>query len=85
MPRVIVERSFDPPLTTEELRAVEERMAPCLDLYRVQWLRSLWSADRRRMICEYEAADAESVRLVQRESRARFDRIWTADVLGAFQ
>jgi hypothetical protein len=78
----IVERTFDPPLTVDELRGVEQRMAPCLDLYSVQWIRSYWSSDRRRMICEYEAADAESVRAVQQEAQAKFDRVWTAEVLG---
>ncbi len=85
MAHVIVERTFDPPLTVQELQAVEQRMAPCLDLYGVQWVRSYWSSDRRRMICEYEAADAESVRAVQREAQAKFDRVWTADLLGNAQ
>lgn len=82
MPHIIVERSFEIPLTQEELDAVEKRMAPCLDLYNVRWIRSYWSADRRRMICEYEAADVASVRNVQREAEAKFDRAWAADVLG---
>jgi hypothetical protein len=82
MPRIIVERSFETPLTQEELGAVEARMAPCLDLYNVRWIRSYWSADRRRMICEYEAADVASVRNVQREAAAKFDRAWVADMLG---
>ncbi|MBV1902340.1 MAG: DUF4242 domain-containing protein [Marinosulfonomonas sp.] len=81
MPKFIVERSFDPPLTKEELSATEERMAPCLDLYDVTWLRSYWSTDRKRMICEYEARDSESVRNVQREADAKFERVWTADLL----
>jgi hypothetical protein len=81
MPRVIVERTFDPPLTVQELEATERRMAPCRELYGVEWICSFWSSDRRRMICEYEAADAESVRAVQREARAIFDRIWTAEPL----
>lgn len=83
MPHIIVERSFDTPLTQEELDAVEVRMAPCLDLYNVRWIRSFWSADRKRMICEYDAADVASVRNVQREAAAKFDRAWAADVLGA--
>jgi hypothetical protein len=83
MSRIIVERTFDPPLTLEDLRAVETRMASCLDLYRVQWIRSYWSTDRHRMICEYEAPDAASVRNVQHEAQATFDRMWIADVLGA--
>jgi Protein of unknown function (DUF4242) len=82
MPNIIVERSFEAPLTLDELDAVETRMAPCLDLYQVRWIRSYWSADRLRMICEYDAPDAASVRNVQREADARFERIWAADVLG---
>jgi hypothetical protein len=82
MPRIIVERNFEPSLTEEDLKATEARMAPCLELYRVRWIRSYWSVDRTRMICEYEAADAASVKAVQREAEAKFDRIWSAEVLG---
>jgi hypothetical protein len=82
MPRIMVERAFDPPLTEEELRAQEQRMTPCLEVYGVRWIRSYWSTDHRRMICEYEAADAASVRKVQREANAGFDRIWAAEILG---
>ena len=82
MPRVIVERSFPTPFTQNDLDAVEARMAPCLDLYNVRWIRSRWSADRLRMICEYEAPDVASVRNVQREANAGFERVWAADVLG---
>lgn len=51
-------------------------------LYHVRWIRSYWSTDRLRMICEYDAADVASVRNVQREAEARFERAWAADVLG---
>ncbi len=82
MPRIIVERTFEPPMTEAELRDVDGRIANCLDLYHVRYIRSFWSADRRRMICEYEAADTASVRNLQREAEAKFDRAWAADVLG---
>ena len=82
MTRIIVERTFEAPLTVDELHAVETRMAPCLDLYRVRWIRSRLSSDRKRMICEYEAADVASVRNVQQESLASFDRMWAAEVMG---
>lgn len=81
MQKFIVERSFNPPLTADELAATEERMAPCLELYDVRWIRSYWSDDRQRMICQYEARDAESVRKVQHEAGAKFDRVWPADLL----
>ena len=83
MPHIIVERSFETPLTQEELADVERRMAPCLDLYNVRWIRSYWSTDRRRMICEYDAADVASVRNVQREAAAKFDNAWAADLLSS--
>jgi hypothetical protein len=81
MATIIVERSFDPPLSQADLDAVAERMGPCLEVYNVKWIRSYWSDDRSKMVCEYQAADAESVRNVQREAEAKFDRVWVADVL----
>jgi hypothetical protein len=81
MPRIIVERRFDPPLTPEDLRAVSQRIGGGLDLYRVRWVRSHFSADRRRMVCEYEAADAQSVRDVQNAAQAQFESVWSAEVL----
>ena len=81
MIRVIVERSFAAPPTDADLSAVADRQHGCMDIYRVTWKRSLLSDDRRRMICEYEAPDAESVRRVQRQSDAEFERVWTADVI----
>lgn len=81
MPRIIVERSFETPPSDAELAAVADRERPCLGVYDVQWKRSLMASDRRRMICEYEAADAETVRKVQREARAEFDQVWGAEVI----
>ena len=81
MSRIIVERNFDTPQSDADMAAVADRERPCLGIYNVQWKRSLLSTDRRHMVCEYEAADAETVRKVQREAQAMFDRIWTADVV----
>ena len=33
------------------------------------------------MICEYEAADAQSVRDVQDAAQASFERVWRAEVI----
>jgi hypothetical protein len=81
MSRIIVERSFDPPFTQDDLDAVKERIGNCLDLYHVRWIRSHFSTDRRRMVCEYEAADAQSVRDVQDAAQAPFERVWPAEVM----
>jgi hypothetical protein len=79
--RVVVERTFATPQTDADMAAVADRERGCLGIYRVTWKRSLLSDDRRRMICEYEAPDAESVRRVQRQAEADVDRIWTAEVI----
>jgi Protein of unknown function (DUF4242) len=81
MIRVVVERTFPTPQTDADMSAVADRERGCLEIYRVTWKRSLLSDDRRRMICEYEAPDAESVRRVQRQAEADVDRIWTAEVI----
>jgi len=80
MARVIVERSFEQPEKIDELQAQEDRFAWCMQQHSVQFIRSYFSKDRRRMICEYEAPDAEAVREVQRTAGMPFDRIWTARV-----
>ncbi len=81
MQHFIVERSFSPPISDRELDAVKARMAPCLEMHQVRWIRSHMSEDRQRMVCEYEARDAESVRKVQHEAEAKFDRVWTAQLI----
>jgi hypothetical protein len=81
MPRIIVERTFDAPQTDAQMAEVADRERPCLGIYNVRWKRSLIAVDRRRLVCEYEAADTETVRKVQREARAAFDRIWVAEVV----
>jgi len=81
MAKFVVERTFPAPVSDDDLAMTNERMAPCLDIYDVTWIRSFLSQDRRRMICEFEGVDSESVRNVQREAGAMFDKIWPANVL----
>ena len=81
MLRVIVERTFDRPPSEDDLTAAGIRERPCLDVYRVAWRRSVLSEDRLRMVCEYEAPDAESVRRAQREAGNDFDRVWVGNVI----
>ena len=81
MLRVIVERTFDRPPSDDDLTAAGIRERPCLDVYSVAWRRSVLSEDRLRMVCEYEAPDAESVRRVQREAGNDFERVWVGNVI----
>jgi hypothetical protein len=81
MPRIVVERSFETPQSDQDMSVVADRERPCLAAYDVSWKRSLISADRKRMVCEYEAPDAETMRRIQREAGAQFDRVWVGDVV----
>lgn len=80
MARVMVERTFDEAAVFDDVQAQEDAFAWCAEQYEVQFIRSFFSKDRKRMICEYEAPDAEAVRTLQRTASLPFDRIWTATV-----
>ena len=76
---VVVERAFAAPEELADLQAREDAVASCLELHRVRFLRTYFAADRRRMLCVYEAPDAEAVRLVQRQGSLPFERAWSAN------
>lgn len=80
---VLVSRAFDAPMVFEELQAQEDVQAWCLQSYRVRFLQSLVSLDRRRMLCLYAAPDAEAVRHAQRGAGLPFEKIWTARICRA--
>ena len=73
---VVVARRFDAPVTVEELQAREDASAWCLEQHQVTFLRTFFSADRKRMICLYQAPDAESVRLAQRQAGMPVETVW---------
>ena len=73
---VLVSRRFEEPVAFQEIRALEDAGAGCLETHRVRFVRTFFSSDRRRMICLYHAADAESVRVAQREAKMPLERVW---------
>jgi hypothetical protein len=81
MELVVVQRIFEKPVAFEDIQTIEDRGAWCLELHNVRFVRTYFSADRRRMVCLYEAPDAESVRLAQRQAGMPFERVWTASML----
>jgi Protein of unknown function (DUF4242) len=83
MELVIVERTFEEPADLDALHDAEARAHWCLELHNVRFVRSYISSDRRRMICMYEAPDAEAVRIVNSTSKNPFDRVWSASLLGS--
>jgi hypothetical protein len=77
VPNVMVERRFADPVRLEDIQAIEDSGAWCLETHRVTFVRTFFSLDRRRMLCLYRAPDAESVRLAQREAGMPVDAVWS--------
>jgi hypothetical protein len=78
-----MEQLFEKPISDEELADFSKHLDPCLDLRDATWARSYLSKDRRRMFCEFEAPDAESVREALRSADITFERVWAAQVFDA--
>lgn len=78
MKLVIVERTLERPVTLAQLQKNGADGRPCLDAHHVRYLRSLVSLDGLRVLCEYEAPDAESVRQANKKLGLPFDRVWAA-------
>lgn len=74
---VVVERSFEAPVTLEEIQAIEDAGAGCLEARDVAFVRTFFSRDRKRMVCLYRAPDAEAVREAQRKARMPVDSVWS--------
>lgn len=81
MASIIVERTFGAALSDSDLEHMMARVGPCLDACDARWVRSYLSVSRRRMICLFEAADAESVRRAFRVAGVAFEFVWWGDVL----
>jgi hypothetical protein len=81
MSTVVVERAFAEPVTFEDIQAIESRGSWCLEAHGVRFLKTYFSRDGRRMICLYEAKDAESVRVAESKAGVPFDEAWATEVI----
>jgi Protein of unknown function (DUF4242) len=81
MPYLLVEYQYDPPVKLEEKVADAQRLGPCLQQRNIRHMRSWLSQDCTWGVCEYEAADAESVREAYRSAQVKFARVRAADLL----
>lgn len=75
---LIVEYEYESPVTDDELAANSAKVSPCLDARGIKWVQSYVASDRKRGLCVFEAADAESVRESFRRANVRFQRVWPA-------
>lgn len=81
MASIVLERRFDPAMTHAELERMFERVGPCIEQRDARWIRSYLSASGQRMICLFEAPDAESVRQAFRMAGLPFESAWRGEVL----
>ena len=82
METIVVERVLDDPLDMEWLSTQRGQLVTCMQAHNVSLKHSYVSPDRKRMICIYEAPDAESVRLALRTAGVLpFDNAWKASIL----
>ncbi|MFQ4139367.1 nickel-binding protein [Nodosilinea sp. PGN35] len=78
---VVVETLSTTPLTPENPTATDYQILDCLGARMGTWQYSLLSSDRLRMLCVFEAPDAEAVRESYAKAGGGFDRIWSAQRL----
>ncbi|MGD8808571.1 MAG: DUF4242 domain-containing protein [Gammaproteobacteria bacterium] len=76
MTMLVLERSFEPPLSPQSVIDIARRSAWCFEQYRVEWLGSLLAIDGRSMVCRFEAPDAESTRQALITIEADIGRLW---------
>ena len=80
-PNVAVERSWEEPVDIDDIQAMEDAGAWCLDAYKVKFVRTYFSTDRTRMLCLYSSPDAESVRVSQRQIHMPVDDVWSFELI----
>lgn len=73
---VLVARRWQEPVTLDAIQAIEDRGAWCLETRNVRFVCTFFSADHTRMLCLYNAPDAESVREAQREAGMPVESVW---------
>jgi hypothetical protein len=76
---VLVSRQFEEPVQLEDVQAIEDAGAGCLEVRDVKFVRTFFSTDRKRMLCLYRAPDVESVRQAQREAKMPFAEVWSVE------
>ena len=80
MRHFVVEYSFETPLSEANLAGAFKALKPCLEVRNIRRLRSWLAEDRLKMMCEYEAADTQSLREAYRSAEVAFARLWSGTI-----
>jgi len=78
MAKVVLERSFEEPVTDEMIDGMKRTAESCLELNEVVREVTYLSADRKRFVCIFEAADIESVRRAMESAGMAYDDVFLA-------
>lgn len=81
MALIVVETTYDPPIDQALWDELVERSGSCLTERDITWKRTYLSRDRKRSVCELDAADAETVRAAYQRGKVPYDQIWSADLV----
>lgn len=82
MATIILEHHFEGrPFDVERYELAQRRNEACLEVHGVRHVVSYVTPDGRRMICVFEAPDAEAVRRTARQLGYGFDGVWPATVV----
>ena len=82
MTNMFLERSFDAPLTRDDVIAQARDCGWCFEAHRGNWHGSFLARGGRKLVCRFEAADAEAVRLAQQKAGMPFTRVWSFETIG---
>jgi len=74
---ILVERRFERPVKFEDIQALEIAGLNCFQIRGVRFLKTFFSPDGHRMLCLYEAPDAESVRDAETQANVPYSRAWS--------
>ena len=74
----VVECSYDEPLSEADDKAAAAVVDQYLEANGGHWVRSYYSKDRTRMICDIEAPDAKIVRQAFFEAKIPVDAVYPA-------
>ena len=82
MDTIIVEHHFeDRSFDIDRYNDAQRGNAWCLETHGVRHVVSYVTPEARRMICVFEAPDAEAVRRTARELGYKYDRLWPATIV----
>ena len=82
MPTIVLEHRFEDREFDENRYAeAQQSNRGCMDAHDVRHVISYLTPDMRRMICIFEAPDAEAVRRMSRQLGYSYDVVWQATVV----